>query len=72
MRWNVRESGTTAALIAFAALTVSPCLAGEGFLNRNAKVNDAIPYGRAGDGTPAPATPPTPAPPNPTPSVPQP
>ena len=50
----------------FAALAVSPCLAGEGFLNRNAKVNDAIPYGRAGDGTPAPATPPTHAPPDPT------
>ena len=70
MRWNVRRAWAVAGLVAFGALAVSPCLAGEGFLNRNAKVNDAIPYGRSSDETPAPATPPTQAPPNATPSVP--
>jgi len=36
------------------SLAAGRCLAGEGFLNRDAKINEAMPYGRTIDETPVP------------------
>ena len=33
---------------------VRPCLAGESYLDRNAKVHEAVPYGRSSEETPLP------------------
>jgi hypothetical protein len=74
MRWNARSAGMLAGLLAGSALAAAPCVGGEGFLNRNAKVNEAIPYGRSPEEllpTAAAATPPATASPAATPNAPQ-
>lgn len=51
MLWN-GSSVTTVAVVVLVPLAAGRCLAGEGFLNRDAKVNDAVLYGRTIGDTP--------------------